>query len=91
MYVNIRLKNLKHSHGIEIRSRDVIIIPLMIEENRARFFTFSLRIPLEQGLPQGNKGLIVISLVLTLLINVGFICTVGKFASKNLDRVNYEK
>ena len=36
---SIRLKNGKHSHGIEIRSRDSILIPLMIEENRARFFT----------------------------------------------------
>ena len=33
----------------------------MIEENRAKFFTVSLRVPLEQGLPQGYKGLIVIS------------------------------
>ena len=29
---SIRLKNWKHSHGIEIRSRDSIIIPLMIAE-----------------------------------------------------------
>ena len=36
---------------IEIRSHDSIIIPLMIEENRTRFFTVSLRVPLEQGLP----------------------------------------
>ena len=35
---SIRLKNGKHSHGIEIRSRDSIIIPLMIEEKRSRFF-----------------------------------------------------
>ena len=39
---SIRLKNCKHSHGIEIRSRDSIIIPLMIEEIRAEFFTVSL-------------------------------------------------
>ena len=39
---SIRLKNCKHSHGIEIRSRDSIIIPLIIEENRARFRTVSL-------------------------------------------------
>ena len=38
----IRLKNSKHSHGTEIRSRDSIIIPSMIEENRARFFTVLL-------------------------------------------------
>ena len=38
---SIRLKNLKHSHGIEIRSRDSFVIPLMIEENRAKFFTVS--------------------------------------------------
>ena len=34
----------------------------MIEENRAKFLTVSLCFPLEQGLPQGYKGLIVISL-----------------------------
>ena len=34
----------------------------MIEENRAKFFTVSLRVPVEQGLSQGYKGLIVISL-----------------------------
>ena len=39
---SIRLKNQKHSHGMEIRSRDSFIIPLMIEENRAKFFTVSL-------------------------------------------------
>ena len=39
---SIRLKELKTPHGIEIRSRDSIIIPLMIVENRARFFTVSL-------------------------------------------------
>ena len=39
---SIRLKNWKHSHGSEIRSFDSIIIPLMIEENRAKFFTVSL-------------------------------------------------
>ena len=27
-------------------------------------------------------------IIQTLLINVGFICTVGRFASKNLDAVN---
>ena len=37
---SIRLKNSKYSHGMEIRSRDSFIIPLMIEENRAKFFTF---------------------------------------------------
>ena len=42
MEFSIRLKNGKHSHGIEIRSIDSIIIPLMIEENRAKFFTVSL-------------------------------------------------
>ena len=61
---SIRLKNWKHSHGIKIRNRDSIIIPLITEENRACFFTASLWIPLEQGLPQGYKGLIVISLAL---------------------------
>ena len=30
----------KHSHRIEIRSHDSIIIPLMIAENRARFSLF---------------------------------------------------
>ena len=55
-------EELKHSHGIETRSRDSIIIPLMIEENWAKFFTVSLRVPLEQGLPEGCKELIVISL-----------------------------
>ena len=49
----VRLKNLKHSHGIEIQSRNSIIIPLMIEEN----------VLLEQGLPQGFKGPIAISLM----------------------------
>ena len=39
---SIRLKNSKPSHGTEIRSRDSIIIPLMIEENRTKFFTVSL-------------------------------------------------
>ena len=39
---SIRLNNGKHSHGIEIQSRDSIVIPLMIEENRANYFTFSL-------------------------------------------------
>ena len=50
---------------MKIRSRDSFIIPLMIEEHRAKFFTVSLRVPLEQGLPQGYKGLIVISLRVT--------------------------
>ena len=59
----IRLKNWKHSHGIGIRSRDSIIIPLMTEENRAKLFIVSLGIPLEQGLPQEYKGLIVINLL----------------------------
>ena len=35
------IEELKHSHGIEIRSRDSFLIPLMIEENRAKFFTVS--------------------------------------------------
>ena len=39
---SIRLKNRKHSHGMEIRRRDSFIIPMMIEENRAKFFTVSL-------------------------------------------------
>ena len=39
---SIRLKNWKHSDGLEIRSRDSFIIPLMIEENKAKFFTVSL-------------------------------------------------
>ena len=64
---SIRSKNWKHSHGIEIRSSDSIIIPLTIEENRAKFFTVSLWVPLEQRLPQGCMGLIVISLDLTHL------------------------
>ena len=51
---------------MEIQSRDSFIIPLMIEENRAKFFTVSLWVPLEQGLPKGYKGLIVISLVLSM-------------------------
>ena len=38
---SIQLKNCKHSHGIEIRSR-ISIILLMIEENRAKFFTVRL-------------------------------------------------
>ena len=38
---SIRLKNRKHIHGTEIRSRDSILVPLMIEENRAKFFTVS--------------------------------------------------
>ena len=38
---SIRLKYCKHSHSIEIRSRDSIIMPLMIKENRAKFFTVS--------------------------------------------------
>ena len=39
---SIRLKNGKHSHGIEIRSSDSIIIPLMIKKDRAKFFIVSL-------------------------------------------------
>ena len=39
---SIGLKNVKHSNSIEIRSRDSIIIPFMIAEIRARFFTVSL-------------------------------------------------
>ena len=39
---SIRLKNCKHSHGIEIRCRDFIITPLTIEENRAKFFIVPL-------------------------------------------------
>ena len=38
---SIRLKNRKHPHGIEIRSRDSVVIPLMIEKNGAKFFTVS--------------------------------------------------
>ena len=34
-----RNKSRKHSHGIEIQSCDSIIIPLMVEDNRANFFT----------------------------------------------------
>ena len=37
---SIRLKNGKHSHSSEIRSRDSIIIALKIEENRAKFSLF---------------------------------------------------
>ena len=37
---SILRKNLKH--GIEIRSRDSIVISLTIEENRGRFFDVSL-------------------------------------------------
>ena len=59
--LSIRLKNCKRSHGIEIRGRDSIIIPFMIEENRAKFSLFHYE-SLEQGLPQGYKGLIVINL-----------------------------
>ena len=36
------IEGLKRFQGIEIRRRDSIIIPLMIEENRAKFFTASL-------------------------------------------------
>ena len=46
---SIGLKNWKRSHGIEIRSRDSIVIPLMIVENSASFFTVSLWVPVEQG------------------------------------------
>ena len=50
----IRLnEGLKHSHGIEIRSRDSIVIPLIIAENRAILITVSIRAYVEQGLPQG--------------------------------------
>ena len=44
MEFSTRLKNSKLSHGIEIRSCDsiIIIIPLMIEENRAKFLAVSL-------------------------------------------------
>ena len=59
---SIRLKNWKDCHGMEILSRDSFLIPLMIEENRTKVFTVSLWVPLEQGLPQGYKGLIVINL-----------------------------
>ena len=60
---SIRLKNWEHSYGIEIWSRNAIIIALIIEENRAKFLTVSLWDPLdlEQGLPQGYKGLIITS------------------------------
>ena len=34
---SVQLKKLKHSHGIEIRSLDFIVISLMIAENKARF------------------------------------------------------
>ena len=37
---SIRLKDRKHSHWIEIRSRDSIIIPLMIAENRIWLFHY---------------------------------------------------
>ena len=40
----------------------------MIEENRAKFFNVSLRVPVEHGLPQGYKGLIVISLDLSYVV-----------------------
>ena len=40
--LSIRLKNRKHSHGIEIRSRVSNIIQLMIAETRVSFFTVSL-------------------------------------------------
>ena len=39
---SIRLKSLNHSRGIEIRSRDSIIVLLKIAENKANFFTVSL-------------------------------------------------
>ena len=34
------IEELKHSYGMELRSRDSFIIPLMIEENRAKFSLF---------------------------------------------------
>ena len=40
MEFSIQLKNWKHSHGMEIRSRDSFIIPLMIEETGPSFSLF---------------------------------------------------
>ena len=37
---------------------DSIIIPLMIAKNRASSFTVSLRVPVEQGFPQGYTGIV---------------------------------
>ena len=56
------IEKLKTFHEIEIRSLDAIIIPLLIAENRVSFSTVPLHVPVEQGLLQGYKGLIVISL-----------------------------
>ena len=43
-----------------VRSRDSIIIPLMMAENRVSFSLFHF--PVEQVVPQGHKGLIAINL-----------------------------
>ena len=69
---SIRLKNWKHSNGIEIRSCDSIIISLIIAEIRASYFTVSVWVTVAQGLPQGLKGLIVISLVCNFDLNGKF-------------------
>ena len=42
------IEELKHSHGAEIRSRDSIIIPIMIEENRTKFSLFHYKSPLSK-------------------------------------------
>ena len=49
----------------------------MIAENRARFFTVSLLVPVEQGLQQGYKGLIIISLdvIKYRILNIALIDT----------------
>ena len=51
--------------GFEIQSHDSIIILFMNAENRVSFFTVSLGVPVEQGVPQGYKRLIVIILPAT--------------------------
>ena len=45
---SVRLKNWKCYHGIEIGSRDSIIIPLMSAENRASFSLFHRESPLSK-------------------------------------------
>ena len=42
-----------------MRGYDSIIIRLINAEGRIGFFTFSSRVPVEQGLPPGYNGLIV--------------------------------
>ena len=47
---------IEHSHRVDIRSRDSIIISLIISKNRAGLFAVSLWVPLKQGFTAGVQG-----------------------------------